>query len=363
MLALKKLCQEVFSLAKRRPICKFRHMEKYVVAIVGATGMVGEVMIRVLEERKFPVKELILLASEGSRGKKVKFCDADVSVQALSKNSFKGVDFALFSAGAAISLEYAPIATKAGAIVIDNTSAFRMEKDVPLVVPEVNGKVVQRSGIIANPNCSTIQLVCVLKPIHDAARIRRVIVATYQAVSGAGREAVEEFRKSFTPTLNPPPSRGRERDVVTVFPHPIAFNCIPHIDVFEENGYTKEEMKVVRETKKIMNDDSIAITCTAVRVPVFTSHSEAVTIETEKRLSAVERRRILSSAPGVIVVDNPSKNEYPLAMDSEGKDDVFVGRIREDTSCANGINLWIVSDNLRKGAATNAVQIAELLAK
>ena len=211
---------------------------------------------------------------------------------------------------------------------------------------------------------------CVLKPLHDAARIRRVIVATYQAVSGAGREAVEQLNAEVFKCLSVEVGNHEKglntstlKHLNTVFPHPIAFNCIPHIDVFEENGYTKEEMKVVRETKKIMNDDSIAVTCTAVRVPVFIGHSEAVTIETEKRLSAVEARRILSSAPGVIVVDNPSKNEYPLAMDSEGKNDVFVGRIREDTSCANGINLWIVSDNLRKGAATNAVQIAELLAK
>lgn len=334
-------------------------MKSYTVAVVGATGLVGETMVRVLEERKFPIGRLVPLASEESRGKKIRFCGADVPVQALSKDSFKGVDFALFSAGAAISLEYAPIAAKAGSIVIDNTSAFRMEKNIPLVVPEVNGKIIRkdRGFIIANPNCSTIQLVCVLKPIHDAARIKRVIVSTYQAVSGAGREAVEELKRQIAVSGQ----RPVVGNVSTVFPHPIAFNCIPHIDIFEENGYTKEEMKVVRETKKIMGDDSIAVTCTAVRVPVFTSHSEAVTIETEKKLSAGEARCILSAAPGVVVVDNPSKNEYPLAMDSEGKNDVFVGRIREDTSCANGINLWIVADNLRKGAATNAVQIAELM--
>ncbi len=325
-------------------------MQKYNIAVVGATGLVGETMIRVLEERKFPVAELRPLASEGSLGKRVKFCGREFPVQVLDKNSFKGIHFALFSAGGDISLEYAPIAAKAGAIVIDNTSAFRMEKGVPLVVPEVNGDVIAnlpplekggRGGfIIANPNCSTIQLVCVLKPIHDAARIKRVVVSTYQSVSGAGREAVETLKKGAPP---------------------FAFNCIPQIDKFEPNGYTKEEMKVVNETRKILNAPELNITCTAVRVPVQVGHSEAVNIETEKKLSADDVRKILKKAPNIIVIDEPAKGKYPMPVDCAGRDEVFVGRIREDISIKNGLDLWIVADNLRKGAATNAVQIAELL--
>lgn len=318
-------------------------MKQYTVAVVGATGLVGERMIKVLEERKFPVGRLVPLASEGA-GRTVKFCGREFRVEKLTKDSFNGVDFALFSAGGAVSLEFAPEAAKAGAVVIDNTSAFRMEKDVPLIVPEVNGyllKGLNRNGfIIANPNCSTIQLVCVLKPIHDAAKIKRVVVSTYQSVSGAGKEALEALDRS-------------ER--------PFAFNCIPQIDIFERNGYTKEEMKVVNETHKIMGDDSIAVTCTAVRVPVRVGHSEAVNIVTERKLTADETRRLLSNAPGVTVVDEPSRGIYPMPLDAEGRDDVFVGRIREDISTQNGMDLWIVSDNLRKGAATNAVQIAGLL--
>jgi aspartate-semialdehyde dehydrogenase len=325
-------------------------MKKYNVAVVGATGLVGETMIRVLEERKFPVAGLLPLASEFSRGKRVKFCGKEISVDALSKDSFQGIDFALFSAGASVSLAYAPIASDSGAIVIDNTSAFRMGKDVPLIVPEVNGGVIKgfKRGIIANPNCSTIQLVCVLKPIHDAARIKRVVVSTYQSVSGAGREAIEELEKQI---------KGDKTK--KNFSSQIAFNCIPHIDKFEKNGYTKEEMKVVLETKKIMGDSSIAVTCTAVRVPVKVSHSESVNIETEKKLTCNEVKSLLGKAPNVIVFDDFEK--YPLAIDAEGRDEVFVGRIREDESIANGIDCWIVADNLRKGAATNAVQIAELL--
>jgi len=326
-------------------------MRSFNVAVVGATGLVGEIMIKVLEERKFPVGRLLPLASESSAGKKIKFKGRDISVGHLSRGSFEGVDFALFSAGSAVSLEYAPIAAKAGAIVIDNTSAFRLEKDVPLVVPEVNGDTLTpalslrergkvRGLIIANPNCSTIQLVCVLKPIHDAAKIKRVVVSTYQSVSGAGKEALDSLDK------------GRA---------PFAFNCIPQIDIFTENGYTKEEMKVVNETRKIMGDNALNITCTAVRVPVRICHSESINIETEKKLTAEDVRAILKKAPGVIVLDEPAKEKYPMPVDCEGRDEVFVGRIREDISIPNGIECFIVSDNLRKGAATNAVQILEIL--
>ncbi len=328
-------------------------MKQFNVAVVGATGLVGETMLRVLEERGFSVRELLPLASENSRGKSVKFAGKKIPVQALSKDSFKGMDFALFSAGASVSLEYAPIAASSGAIVIDNTSAFRMEEDIPLIVPEVNGDVLKsfKGGIIANPNCSTIQLVCVLKPIHDVAKIKRVVVSTYQSVSGAGRDAIGELEEG---------SRNVHCKVKT-FPHRIAFNCIPHIDVFEMNGYTREELKVVNETKKIMGDETIAVTCTAVRVPVKVGHSESVNIETFKKLSAQDARIILSKAPNVVVIDEPAMASYPLAINAEGRDEVFVGRIREDISIENGIECWVVSDNLRKGAATNAVQIAELL--
>lgn len=334
--------------------------KRFNVAVVGATGLVGEKMMAILEERAFPVERLLPLASEGSAGKMVKFNGKNVTVEALKKDSFKGIDFALFSAGGDVSLEFAPFAAKSGAIVIDNTSAFRMKKDIPLIVPEVNASVLAdsvaafKSGklggmIIANPNCSTIQLVCVLKPIHDCAKIKRVVVATYQSVAGAGREAIEELKSQVV--------GGK---IVRVFPHRIAFNCIPHIDKFEPNGYTKEEMKVVNETKKIMNDESIAVTCTAVRVPVMVSHSEVVNIETERNISAKEARKILEKSPNVIVIDDPGNSKYPLAINAENKNEVFVGRIREDVSIKNGLEMWVVSDNLRKGAATNAVQIAEM---
>jgi aspartate-semialdehyde dehydrogenase len=318
-------------------------MKKYSVAIIGATGLVGQKMIEVLEERKFPVAGIVPLASSQSKGSRVRFCGNEVEVKALSKDSFKGVDIALFSAGADVSKEYAPLAVKSGATVIDNTSAFRMDKDVPLVVPEVNpGEIKRSKGIIANPNCSTIQLVCVLNPIHTAARIRRVVVATYQSVSGAGKEALAELEAR---------AKGSR----------LAYNCIPHIDVFEANGYTKEEMKIVNETRKIMGDNSIRITCTAVRVPVRVCHCEAANIETEKKMSPGDVRGVLSKAPGVVVMDDPRKPLYPLPSEIEGRDEVFVGRIREDVSVTNGIDMWIVADNVRKGAATNAVQIAEFL--
>lgn len=328
----------------------------YVVAVAGATGAVGQEMIKILEERKFPVKELVLLASERSIGKRLPFLSEEIRVEQLTKDSFRGVDIALFSAGGDRSKEFAPSAVEDGAVVIDNSSAFRMEPEVPLVVPEVNPEEIwNHSGIIANPNCSTIQMVVVLKPIHDAAKIERVVVATYQSVSGTGQKAVEELDRQVRALLN------FEEPECHVYPHQIAFNVLPHIDSFQESGYTKEEVKMINETKKIMGDDSIRITATTVRVPVFYSHSEAVNIETAYKLTADQCRDILSRAPGVMVIDDPSANAYPLAIDAAGQDLVFVGRIREDLSVDNGLDLWIVADNLRKGAALNAVQIAELL--
>ncbi len=330
--------------------------DKYVVAVAGATGAVGREMLEILEERKFPMSELVLLASERSEGERLEFCGRNWTVKKLNKDSFKGVDIALFSAGAARSLEFAPEAVKAGAVVIDNSSAFRMDPNVPLVVPEVNLHAIARhSGIIANPNCSTIGMVVALKPLHDKAKIKRIVVTTFQSVSGTGKKAMDELAEQTVALLN-------FRDVETkVYPHQIAFNCLPHIDSFLDSGYTKEEMKMVNETRKIMEDESIRVTATTVRVPVFRCHAESINIETEKKLSANEARAILSSAPGVIVYDDPKKNLYPLAIDVAGKDEVYVGRIREDESVPAGINMWIVSDNLRKGAALNAVQIGEYL--
>jgi aspartate-semialdehyde dehydrogenase len=327
---------------------------KYVVAVAGATGAVGREMIEILEERKFPVSELIPLASERSEGERVEFNGKKMVVRRLTRDAFAGVDIALFSAGAERSLEFAPAAVKSGAVVIDNSSAFRMDPKVPLVVPEVNAHVIAgHAGIIANPNCSTIGMVVVMKPIHDAVKIKRIVVTTFQSVSGTGKEAIDELANQTVALLN-------FRDVETkVYPHQIAFNCLPHIDSFLENGYSKEEMKMVNETKKIMEDDSIRVTATTVRVPVFRCHSESVNIETEKNISANEVRALLSGAPGIIVYDDPTKNLYPLAIDVAGKDEIYVGRIRADESVPNGINMWIVSDNLRKGAALNAVQIAE----
>jgi len=331
-------------------------MKECSVAIVGATGAVGEEMRKVLEQRNFPVKNLVLLASERSEGRRLTFRRAGIAVAALTKDSFKGVDIALFSAGASISKEFAPAAVDAGAIVIDNSSAFRMDEDVPLVVPEVNPEDVQEhNGIIANPNCSTIQMVVVLKPIHDAAGIKRIVVSTYQAVSGTGKKAVHELRQQTKTIL----ADGDAK--IEVYPHQIAFNVLPHIDVFLDNGYTKEEMKMVSETQKIMHDPGLKVTATCVRVPVFVGHSEAVNIETEKKISVSKVKNILGNAPGVEVVDDLEQNLYPLPVEAEGKDACYVGRIRKDESIENGINLWVVSDNLRKGAALNAVQIAELL--
>ena len=332
--------------------------EKYNVAVVGATGAVGNEMVSILQERHFPVRQLKLLASTRSSGTQMEFKGKQHAVDVLDENSFGGMDIGLFSAGGSVSEKFAPVAGKAGCVVIDNTSAFRMDPQCPLVVPEVNPHAIaqySQKNIIANPNCSTIQMVVALKPIHDVARIKRIVVSTYQAVSGTGKRAIHELEDQVLAIYN---NREVPRQV---YPHQIAFNCLPHIDVFFDNGYTKEEIKMVNETKKIMEDDSIRITATTVRVPVFYSHSESVNIETEKKLTADQVREILSKAPGVVVVDNPKKNEYPLALHATGKDETFVGRIREDDSIPNGINLWIVSDNIRKGAALNAVQIAEIL--
>lgn len=330
------------------------------VAVVGATGAVGEEFIRILESRNFPVQELRLLASKRSSGKKMRFRGADHTVQELTKHSFRGIKIALFSAGASISREYVPYAIESGAVCVDNSSAFRMDDDVPLVVPEVNPQEIARHhGVIANPNCSTIQMVVALKPIHDVARIKRVVVSTYQAVSGAGLKAIDELQKETASILS-----GKEGFKRNLFPHQIAFNVLPQIpqsNAFLSNGYTSEEMKMVDETKKIMGDASIRVTATTVRVPVVRCHSESVNVETEKKITAAEVKKLLSKAPGVTVLDDVANQLYPLATLATGKDDVFVGRIREDESLANGINLWIVSDNLRKGAALNAIQIAEML--
>lgn len=333
-------------------------MRGYNVAVVGATGAVGNMMIDILEERNFPLNKLTLLASERSLGKTLEFKGKSYPVEVLNEDSFEVAEVGLFSAGGSISKRFAPVAARAGCVVIDNTSAFRMDPDVPLVVPEVNPETIERyktKGIIANPNCSTIQMVMALKPIHDAVKIKRIVVSTYQAVSGTGKKAVEELAGQTRSLMN------LNEPKVEVYPHRIAFNCLPHIGEFLDNGYTVEEMKMVNETRKILKDDSMAITATTVRVPVFYSHSEAVNIETEKKITCEEVKDLLSRAPGITVVDNPDKAEYPLATDAAGKDDTFVGRIREDKSIANGINMWIVSDNLRKGAALNAIQIAEVL--
>lgn len=329
---------------------------KYTVAVVGATGVVGNEMVSILEERNFPVERLRLFASEHSEGRTLKFHGRPITVEILKEDVFNGIDIALFSAGAERSLHFAPIAAKAGCVVIDNSSAWRMDPEVPLVVAEVNPQDLKwHKGIIANPNCSTIQMAVVLKPIHDVTKIKRIVVTTFQSVSGTGKKAVDELLHQTADLLN-------FRDIKpSVYPHQIAFNCLPHIDKFMDNAYTKEELKMVNETRKILGDNSIGITATTVRVPVFRGHSESVNIETEKKLSANEVRAILSTALGVIVYDAPQKNIYPLPVEVVGRDEVYVGRIREDESIPNGINMWIVADNLRKGAALNAVQIAEKL--
>ncbi len=337
-------------------------MKKINLAIVGATGAVGREMIKTVVQRKFPFDNIRLLASSRSKGLKLKVGEDEVEVEELTENSFdnKDIDIALFSAGASVSKKFAPIAAKNGVVVVDNSSAFRMEKDVPLVVPEVNPEEVKKhNGIIANPNCSTIQMVVALKPIYDAAGIERVVVTTFQAVSGAGLRAMVELRQQVEAYFKD------EEIKIEKFPYQIAFNCIPHIGDFLPDFYyyTKEEEKMINETKKIMGDYSIKVTATTVRVPVFIGHSESVLVETKKKLTREEVIKLLKKAPGVKVIDEPEKNKYPLPIDCEGTDDVFVGRIREDTSSEKGINMWVVADNLRKGAALNAVQIAELLLK
>jgi aspartate-semialdehyde dehydrogenase len=335
-------------------------MKEYTVAVVGATGAVGNEMVATLEQRKFPVKSLKLLASERSIGKTVTYKGKEVPVDELKEDSFKGVEIGLFSAGSSVSQKFAPIAWESGCVVVDNTSAWRMDPDIPLVVPEVNAHAIKdykKKGIIANPNCSTIQMVVALKPLHDAAKIKRIVVSTYQAVSGTGKKAIFELESQVGDIFN-------NRDITKkVYPHQIAFNCLPHIDVFTDNGYTKEELKMVNETVKIMEDSSIRVTATTVRVPVFYGHSESVNVEFERPLSPEKARELLKKAPGVIVADDPSKNIYPLAIYAAGKDETFVGRIRRDESVENGLNMWIVADNIRKGAALNAVQIAEILTK
>jgi aspartate-semialdehyde dehydrogenase len=331
------------------------------VAVLGATGLVGETMITVLEEHKFPVDELFPLASNRSLGKTVKFNGKSWPVIDVETFDFSRADIGLFSAGAEVSAKYAPIAGAAGCVVIDNTSQFRYQDDIPLVVPEVNAHAIAQyktHGIIANPNCSTIQMVVALKPLHDAAGISRINVATYQSVSGGGKSAVDELATQTADLLN-----GKDA-VVKVLPKRIAFNCIPQIDKFQDNGYTKEEMKMFWETQKIMEDKTILVNATAVRVPVFFGHSEAVHIETRRKLTAADARKLLQKAPGVTVLDERKPGGYPTAAtEAANHDTVYVGRIREDISHERGLDLWIVSDNVRKGAATNSVQIAEILVR
>jgi aspartate-semialdehyde dehydrogenase len=334
--------------------------KQFNVAVAGATGAVGNQMIASLEERDFPIRSLKLLASSRSAGRRLTFRGEEIPVEVLTETSFQGVDIALFSAGGGTSQTFAPHAARSGCVVVDNSSAWRMDPEVPLVVPEVNPHAIAghtRKGIIANPNCSTIQMVVALKPIHDHFGIRRIVVSTYQAVSGTGKKAIDELFDQTRAMMN------FMEPEIKVYPHRIAFNCLPHIDVFLDNGYTKEEMKMVHETRKILEDDSIGVTATTVRVPVFFGHSESVNVETRNASSAAAVRAALEKAPGVTVVDDPAGNRYPLAIDASGQDMTLVGRIRDDESIPNAVNLWIVADNIRKGAATNAVQIAEILAK
>jgi aspartate-semialdehyde dehydrogenase len=332
--------------------------ENYNVAVVGATGAVGEEMISILQERHFPVGELRLVASEKSQGKELEFKGKRIKVQKLDENSFKGVNIALFSAGASRSREFAPLAVESGAVVVDNSSAFRMESDIPLVIPEINGHRIsdyKKRGIIANPNCTTAVIVMALKPLHDIARIKRVVAASYQAVSGAGAKAMEELKLQTLAWANGKPIKAE------AFPHQIAFNLLPHVDTFLENGYTKEEMKLHNETRKILEDDSIQVTGTTVRVPVFRAHSVAVNIETERKITAKEARKALNQFPGVRVLDEPQNLKYPMPIEAAGKDECLVGRIREDYTIPAGLSFWVVGDQLRKGAALNAIQIAEVL--
>lgn len=323
-------------------------MKSYNVAVVGATGMVGQKMLQVLEEMKFPVNNLYPMASARSKGKTVKFGDKEYVVEELCDEAFdKDIDIALFSAGGSTSERFAPAAAKRGVIVIDNSSAWRMDPEVPLVVPEVNPEDLKRhKNIIANPNCSTIQAMVALKPIYDKYGIDRIVYSTYQAVSGSGVKGYKDLEEGV---------KGAENQF---YPHPIAYNCLPHIDDFLDNGYTKEEMKMVNETHKIMHDDNIRVTATTVRVPVYYGHSESINVETKKPFEIEDVKALFKDAPGCVLRDDPANNVYPLAREAEGTNDVYIGRIRRDFSINNGINFWCVADNIRKGAAANAVQIA-----
>ena len=328
-------------------------MKKVNLAVVGATGMVGRTFLKVLKERNFPINNLYLMASKRSAGTTLEYDGKEYVVEELTEHSFdKPIDIALFSAGGSTSEKFAPIAASHGVIVVDNSAQWRQDPKVPLVVPECNPEDLSwNSGIIANPNCSTIQAVAVLKPLDDKYKIKRVVYSTYQAVSGAGVAGWKDLED------------GLKGEAPKKFPHPIAGNCLPHIDVFMDNGYTKEEMKMIWETRKILHDPDLKVTATTVRVPVFNSHSESINVEFENPVDVEEVKKILSEAPGVVVVDDPAHDSYPLALDAAGTDDVYVGRIRRDESVDNGINLWVVADNIRKGAATNAVQIAQILAE
>ncbi|MDR3038409.1 MAG: aspartate-semialdehyde dehydrogenase [Candidatus Adiutrix sp.] len=329
---------------------------EYKVGVLGASGAVGREVLNCLEERGFPLAEVKALASERSAGTKLEFAGGEITVEAVTPESFRGLDLAIFSAGAEVSRQYAPLAAKSGCPVVDNSSCWRQDDRVPLVVPEVNARVLSRHrGIIANPNCSTIQMLVALKPIYDAVGIKRIVVATYQAVSGTGQKAVEELAEQTRRIFN------LQEVSRKVYPHRIAFNCLPQIDVFTDNGYTKEEMKMLNETRKIFGDDNILVSATCVRVPVFYGHSEAVWLETARHIEPGTARELMRRAPGLLVVDEPENGRYPMPIDAAGRDAVFVGRIRADLSHENGLTLWIVADNLRKGAATNAVEIAELL--
>ena len=333
-------------------------MKEFNVAIAGITGAVGQVFLSILEERNFPIKKLVGLASSRSAGKRIKFSKEEIEIKELGKDSFNNIDIALFSAGASRSKEFAKFAVNEGAVVIDNSSAFRMDDSVPLVVPEVNpDDAFEHNGIISNPNCSTIIMVVAIKPIYDLSPIKRIVVSTYQAVSGAGAKAILELEEQTRSIIC-----SGDRDIKPeVLPVQIAFNVIPHIDVFMDNGYTKEEMKMHNETRKIFNDFSIDVAATAVRVPVFTCHSESINIETEDKITVQQAIDAVKKAPGVVLHDDLSKLVYPTPLDVSGKDDVFIGRMREDYSIENGINMWVVGDQLRKGAALNAIQIAELI--
>lgn len=326
-------------------------MKQFKVALVGATGLVGRTAIKVLSEKKLPVSEYVFFASAKSAGSKIELFNQEYTVQELNEKSFdQGFDYAIFCAGGEVSKKFAPIAASKGVTVIDNSSAFRMDKEVPLVVPEVNKEdIFENKGIIANPNCSTIQAVVALKPLDDKYKIKRVIYSTYQAVSGAGQKGIEDLEKT---------QKGLEN---SKFPHPIANNCLPHIDVFMDNGYTKEEMKMIEETKKILHRQDLKVTATTVRVPVLNSHSESINVEFEKDFDINELKELLKNSPGIVLVDDPQNNVYPLATTANGTDEVYVGRLRRDDTVDFGINMWVVADNIRKGAASNAIQIMEQL--